>query len=191
MNTTIKNISGIAKRLISESVIDEATAIDALQKSKENRTSIVRELVAGFSVSAQRIAAVASEEFGSPVFDLDTIKADSLPREIVDIRLLRKHHALPLFKRGSRLFLAVSDPTNLRALDEIKFNTGLNTDSVLVEDDKLSIALENYIESQEEDIGDALGGLDDDSLEDLDIEAVDEDGERDDQDSETDEASYR
>ncbi|MEC8428489.1 MAG: type IV-A pilus assembly ATPase PilB, partial [Pseudomonadota bacterium] len=123
----------------------------------------------------------------SPIFDLDTINPESIPNKLVDTKLLQKHHTLPLFKRGNRLYLGVSDPTNLHALDEIKFNTGLNTDAVLVEENKLASALDKYLAAQEETIGDTLGGLDDDSLEDLDIEAVDEDGPKEDE-SDGDEA---
>jgi type IV pilus assembly protein PilB len=119
---------------------------------------------------------------------LNTIALNNLPKDLVDNKLLQKHCTLPLFKRGNRLFLAVCDPTNLHALDEIKFNTGLNTDAILVEGDKLSKAIDDFISAQEETISDTLGGLDDDSLEDLDIEAVDDDSGTDDDSSDADEA---
>lgn len=188
MDTSKRPLTGLARRLVAEGVISEEIAQDASEKARENRSSVVRELVGGFSVASNKVASLASEEFGSPVFDLDSIKTDTLPTGIVDTKLLKQHHTLPLFKRGNRLFLAVSDPTNLHALDEVKFNTGLSTDAILVEEDKLTAAIERYIESQEEDIGDALGGLDDEGLEELDVEAVDEDGNNDDDTSEADEA---
>lgn len=107
---------------------------------------------------------------------------------MVDNKLISKHHALPLFKRGNRLFVATADPTNLHALDEIKFNTGISTDAVLVEADKLTAALEQFLNAEEESIGDALGDLDEDALDDLDIEAVTDDAASNEDTSEADEA---
>ena len=180
-------LSGLARRLVADALIDEGTAKDSLSSANKNKSSFVRELINTHGISAQKIAAAASDEFGSPIFDIAALNLDTIPQKLVDPKLLKKHHTLPLFKRGNRLFLAVADPTNLHALDEIKFNTGLSTDAVLVEDDKLTVAIDNYLNSQEESIGDSLGGLDGDELE-LDIEAVDEDGPKDNDDAEMDEA---
>lgn len=190
MNEPVKVLSGLARRLVNDRLIEDTVATQALQSAQKNKISFVTELVANHGISAKKIAESAADEFGSPIFDLATINLDTLPNKLVDNKLLKKHHTLPLFKRGNRLYLGVSDPTNLHALDEIKFNTGLNTDAVLVEEDKLSNELEKYLSAQEESIGDTLGGLDDDALEDLDIEAVDEDRgtNRDDDSSEADEA---
>ena len=87
------------------------------------------------------------------------------PKELVDAKLIRNLHALPLFKRGNRLHVAVSDPTNLQALDEFKFNTGISTDAILVEESKLTSAIEKYLD----DADATLGDLEDTDLENLDI----------------------
>lgn len=180
-------ISGLARRLVNDNLIDEDSAISALASAKKNSIPIVFQLVRD-GIDPKAIALAASDEFGSPILDLNTLNTDSIPKDLVDAKLIQKHHVLPLFQRGNRLFLAVSDPTNLHALDEIKFNTGLNTDAILVEGDKLSEHIESFMQSQEESIGDALGGLDDEALDGLDIEAVDEEGGTDDTASEADEA---
>ena len=65
------------------------------------------------------------------MFDLDAIDLESIPRDIVDEKLIKKHHALPLFKRGNRLYIGISDPMNLAAIDEIKFQAGINTEAIL------------------------------------------------------------
>lgn len=188
MNTPVKPLSGLPRRLVADGIINEDTARSALQASREHKSSFVDELIKGHGVSAKLIATAASEEFGTPIFDLDSLNTDMLPSGLVDPKLLTKHHVLPLFKRGSRLFLALADPTNLRAIDEVKFNTGLNTDAVLVEADKLQHTLEAFLNRQDDDINDTLGGLDEE-LDNLDIEAVDDHGGRDDRDtSEADEA---
>ncbi len=189
MNSNSAVISGLARRLINDGLIDESTALDVLKQSAQNKTPFALQLVSSTDLDSKSIAAAASDEFGTPIIDLDSFNVLSIPTGIVDQKLIKKHQALPLFKRGNRLFVAVSDPTNLHALDEIKFNTGKTTEAILVEADKLQASIEAYFNRQEESIGDALGGLDEDSLEDLDIQAVDEDGPSDDGDgTEVDEA---
>ena len=170
-----KVLSGLAKRLVADGLLDEELARQALSIADSNKSNFIKELITNHDVSSRAIAASASDEFGTPIFDLTALNKESMPQKLIDPKLVKKHHALPLFKRGSRLHLAVADPTNLHALDEIKFNTGLNVDAVLVEADKLSEFIEGFLNSQEESLGDALGGLDDDALGELDIEAVDED----------------
>jgi type IV pilus assembly protein PilB len=120
------------------------------------------------------IAEAASDEFGAPLFDLSAFNVALAPKDLVDPKLAQQHHALPLYKRGNRLFLAVSDPTNLRAIDEIKFHTGASTEAILVEERLLADAIARYVEANDRPLGD-LGELDDASLENLDIEAVDQD----------------
>ena len=182
-------LSGLAKRLVADGLLGEEAAQQALTTAGNNKSTFINELISNHSVSAKDIASSASDEFGTPIFDLSSLNQESIPQKLIDPKLVKKHHALPLFKRGSRLHLAVADPTNLHALDEIKFNTGLNVDAVLVEADKLSQSIESYLNAQEESLGDALGGLDDEALGDLDIEAVDEGAEPSDDDGgEVDEA---
>ncbi len=168
-------LSGLARRLVADGLIEEDIAQQALSSAGSNKSNFINELISSHDINARAIASAASDEFGTPIFDLTSLNQESIPQKLVDPKLVKKHHALPLFKRGSRLHLAVADPTNLHALDEIKFNTGLNVDAVLVEADKLSQSIDNYLNAQEESLGDALGGLDDEALGDLDIEAVDED----------------
>ncbi len=188
MNASAPVISGLARRLVTDKLITEEQAQTALSATKKRKSQFVSQIIE-LGIDPLRIANSASDEFGSPVIDLDTLNLESLPRTLVDPKLIQKHHVLPLFKRGNRLFLGVSDPTNLHALDEIKFNTGLNTDAVIVEANKLSSSIEAFLNAQEESLGDTLGGLDDDALDDLDIEAVDEDASpADDGSSDADEA---
>lgn len=188
MNANSPMIGGLARRLINDGLIDEETAIETTKQSAKAKIPFALQLVVSSNISAKDIALAASEEFGTPIIDIDAFNVESIPVDVVDHKLIRKHHTLPLYKRGNRLFVAVSDPTNLHALDEIKFNTGKTTDAVLVEADKLNTAIDAYFKRQEETIGDAFDGLDEDSLDDLDIEAVDEDGPSDDGDTEADEA---
>ncbi len=188
MNNPSPPLSGLARRLVTDSLLDAELANKAVAQAKKDKIPFVQHLVNSGVLDARTLARIASEEFGSPVFDLDALNKEMIPQKLVDDKLIKKHHTLPIAKRGNRLFLAVTDPTDLHALDEIKFNTGTNTEAVLVEADKLKSAIERYLNSQEENLGEALGGLDGE-LEDLDVEAVDENTKHDDPGgSEADEA---
>ena len=172
-------LSGLARRLVDEGVLDPDSAIAATDDARKTGTPFVSYLVQNGMVESRVIATNAAQEFGVPLLDLSVFDIEAIPRDLVTEKLIRQHNALPLVRRGVRLFVAVSDPTNLQALDEIKFQTGVTTDPVLVEEDKLAALIEQFLSAQEDD---GLGDLDDDDLEDLDMEAFDEDGPQDDDD---------
>lgn len=176
MSSASPPLSGLARRLVNDGLLEQNLAKDALVQASKQKIPFVQHLVQNAILDAKTIAQIAADEFGTPLFDLKSLNPDSIPNKLVDLKLIEKHHTLPLIKRGSRLFVAVADPTNLHALDEIKFNTGLNTEAILVEADKLSAVIEKFITSQEESIGDALGGLGDDSLENLETEGGSKEG---------------
>jgi len=145
---------GIAGRLIGEGVLTAEQAREAEQDAKAMRVSLIRYLIDTLDVDSRELAEMASAEFGVPVFDLASMNREMLPEHQIDAELMAKHHAVPLFRRGNRLFVAVSDPMNLGALDEFKFAAGINTDAVLVEDAALSKLIA--------DMGEQSGGFDSD-----------------------------
>lgn len=163
-------LSGLPRRLVLDNLLNAEDTIDYIAASKRNGVSFVNYLVKESILDALTIASIAAEEFGTPIYNLDVHNVSAIPKDLVDPKLIAKYQTLPLFKRGNRLFLAVTDPTNLQALDDIKFNTGLSTDAILVEADKLEAAIERFLNAQEESLGDTLGGLDDEGLGDLDVE---------------------
>jgi type IV pilus assembly protein PilB len=174
MNNPQPTLSGLARRLVNDGLLDQELARKALAQASKEKVPFVQHLVNNALLDSRTIARVASDEFGTPLFDLDALNRDSIHPKLINEKLIRKHHTLPLMRRGNRLFIALTDPTDLHALDEIKFNTGINTEPILVEADKLSQAIEKYLNASEESLGDTLGGLDGEDLENLDIEAVDE-----------------
>src|SRR5215475_11150456 len=139
-------LGGLPQRLVQDGVVDEAAMLDAVNAARERKTSVVTQLVAAGAANARDIAVAASNEFGVPLFDLDAIALDLESVRLVNDKLLAKHRVLPLFRRGKRLFLAVADPTNLHAIDEVKFATGLGIEAIVVEDDKLQKALDRALE---------------------------------------------
>lgn len=167
-------LSGLARRLVEDDLLDDAKARDASAEAQKTRVPFVTYLVQANMVSSSDIANAASEEFGTPLLDIAALDPDAIPKNLVDEKLIRANHAIPIFHRGNRLFVAVSDPTNRKGLDEIKFQTGITTEEVLVEENKLSAFIEAFLESQESG---GLGDLGDDDV-DLDLEAVEEGGGR-------------
>jgi type IV pilus assembly protein PilB len=151
MATTQKAIkpSGLAWRLVRDQLISEERAQNAHREALKRQQQFVQYLVQEEHLDSLRIALAAAQEFGVPLLDLDAIDTVDLPMGLVDVDLISKHRALPILRRGNRLYLGVSDPTNHRALDEIRFNTGLATHAVLVEEEKLSAAIERAMEIQD------------------------------------------
>ena len=153
--------SGLAKCLIDKGLLTEQNAKLYRQEALKNKQTLYSYLCDQKIIPIKTMTDVTSAEFGIPFFDLDAIDLSSLPVSLVSAKLIKTHNALPLFKRGSRLFVATSDPTNLQALDEIKFHTRLNIENILVEEDKLLKAIDKALESAESAISELLiDGLD-------------------------------
>jgi type IV pilus assembly protein PilB len=186
MSTPAKkiNLSGLARKLVLDGLLDEEKALSAFEESQKKKKPFVRLIVENKLVASSAIALAAAEEFGAPLVDIDLLEIDPDVIKLVKEDLIKKHNALPIFKRGKRLAVAVSDPTNIQALDEIKFATSLTTDAVVVEEDKLAKTIEKAMEAADGGLGD----MDDEDFEDLDDLEVAEDGPQDQDDSEVDDA---
>ncbi len=178
------NLSGLARCLIQDNLLTEEQAQRAFEESLKKKTPFVTHLVTNKILNSLDIALSASRGFGVPIFDLEVIDLDVLPRELVAEKLVRTHHTLPLFKRGNRLFLAVSDPTNHQGLDEIRFSTGLASEAILVEEEKLAKMIEKVLEDQESTMDELL----DADLDNLDISTGDDDAGSDESNLDVDEA---
>ncbi|MDA8361205.1 MAG: type IV-A pilus assembly ATPase PilB [Gammaproteobacteria bacterium] len=141
-------LSGLAARLVRDKLLSMQDAEKINNESVTNKVSFIVRLVESRKLDALTIARAASEEFGIPLLDISAFDPESLPVKAVDTKLITRHRVLPLFKRGTRLYVAVADPTNVAALDEIKFNTGLIPEPILVEENKLSTLIDRNLDSQ-------------------------------------------
>src|SRR5246127_5637750 len=159
-------LGGLPQRLVQDGVVEEAAMLDALAAARERKTNVVTQLVSSGVANARDIAVAASNEFGVPLFDLDSVNLDIDIVRLVSDKLIAKHRVLPIFRRGKRLFLAVADPTNLHAVDEVKFQTSLGIEAIIVEDDKLQKALDKAIEQ----VDNQMSALSDD--EGMDLESL-------------------
>ncbi|MEM1114310.1 MAG: type IV-A pilus assembly ATPase PilB [Pseudomonadota bacterium] len=172
-DTTVRRLSGLAGRLVAEGLISTEEAVQAQTEAPLERMHFVQYLVSRRNIDGRRLAEIASQEFGVPLLDINAFNNSMIPDGLVEVELVTKNHALPLYHRGNRLFIAVSDPTNLAALDEMKFHTGINTDAILLEESTLSAAISAWVETQDS-LGDGLsdlGGLDAEDLDDIDVSA--------------------
>jgi type IV pilus assembly protein PilB len=159
------NLNGLARSLNQAGLIDADKAQQALEIAKNEKVSFITVAVQKGFVDSLQVAILASTEFGLPLLDLAAFDAELLAKDIVSNDLIEKHKVLPLFKRGNRLFVAQSDPSNIIAIDEIKFNTGMNVEPIVVEEDKLAAMVEKFVSAEESSFDD----FDDEDL-DVDIE---------------------
>ncbi|MFV1973655.1 MAG: type IV-A pilus assembly ATPase PilB [Thiohalobacterales bacterium] len=164
------HLSGLARRLVMDGLIDEQEASRAHEGAIKKHQHFVSYLVDNKILNSQDIAWSGAQEFGVPLFDMSVMDLEAAPISMVSEKLIRQHHALPLFKRGNRLYIAISDPTNLGAIDEFKFHTGINTEGVLVEEQKLHKAIEFALDEMDT----AMSDLMDADLDNLDITSGDD-----------------
>jgi len=175
MNVATANlvgITGITRRLVIDGVLSEADARRALDEATKAKKSAQSYLLEQRMVSVAQVAAANSTEFGIPLFDASALEFKYSAVKLVSEDLINKHLALPLIKRGNRLFVAVADPTNTRALDDIKFATNLAVEPILVDEDKLRRTIDQALMSN-----DSLdqGGEDEEGLENLESIGGDDD----------------
>lgn len=163
-------LSGLAKRLVNDGVFSAEVATEAIQQANNSKKPFIAHIVEQRLVSAHRAACAASDEFGLPLIDLDVFAIDNIPQSLISENLITKHHALPLMKRDNRLYVAISDPTNIQALDEFKFHTGITTEAVIVEEDKLTRTIDQFLDSGNS----ALDDLNDEDLENLELDETPE-----------------
>ena len=161
------NLAGLPRRLVQDGLISEEDLLEAADAAKKEKMPLVAYLVSEELADSRDIAVAASHEFGVPLLDLDAVETDLEVVRAVDQKLINKHRVIPLIRRGQRLFLGVADPTNLQAIDDIKFQTTLRIDPVVVELDKLEDRIVKAIEA----VDTSMSDMDDDDfdLENLDV----------------------
>ena len=131
--------------MIQKGLLAEREAEKVQAKANETGVTFVEELVAGKKFGEAEVAEFAAQTFGFPLIDLNAFETDHLPVKFIDAKALQGRRALPLYQRGNRLFVAISDPTNRAAMDQIKFQTGLHIEPVVVEDNKLGAVISTLL----------------------------------------------
>ncbi|WP_028490936.1 type IV-A pilus assembly ATPase PilB [Thioalkalivibrio sp. ALE19] len=166
-SNTTPRLPGLAKRLVDNGLIAQDIAQQLVEQARTQQTPLMALLADKGDVPEPRLVEAAAEEFGLPVLDMAAFDEEVIPRDHLNEKLIQKHHALPLMQRGNRLFIAVSDPTNLVATDEFKFATGMPVEAVLVEPKKLDRAIDDALNAASQ----LMEDLGDDELDSLNVEA--------------------
>ena len=182
--TTDFVFSGLAKCLIQEELITEKDAKKYIEEAKKNRLSLISYLVSNKIVDPRIVAVKASAEFGVPFLDLDAIDPKNIPINLISEKLIRKYSSLPLWKRGKTLFIAISDPTSTLGFDDIKFQSLLNIETVLVEENKLIKTIEAALEAVDTTMSELL----DSDLDNLNVTTGDEEPSKSDANADIDDA---
>ena len=165
-------LSGLPRRLVQDGIVSEEDVQQAAEAARKEKLPLVAYLVGNEMADSRAVAVAASHEFGVPLLDLDAIEVDLDCLRAVDQKLLTKHRVLPLLRRGQRLFLGIADPTNLQAIDDVKFQTSLRIEAVVVEQAKLEERITRALES----LDTSMSALDDGDfdLENLDVSSGDD-----------------
>ncbi len=166
-NPQQSTLSGLARALVQAGRIKEPEAEVLLSQATATRTTFIEQLVSSRKAKSIDIARFASETFGYPLLDFAAFDDSHIPKTAIDRKLIAAHRVIPLHKRGNRLAVAIADPTNLRALDEIRFQTGMAVDPVVVDEAQLAPVVVKLSESAEETIKNLAG-------EDINLEFTDE-----------------
>jgi type IV pilus assembly protein PilB len=178
MNTELKvtsNLNGLARRLVMEDVLDEATAENACAQSNKKNKTLLGWLIKNEAPKADMFAAIAADEYGIPLIDISAFNLSQAPVSLVSEALIEKHQALPLHLRGNQLFIGMKDPTDHELIDEIAFSSGFHVEPILVSANQLEAAIERAMEAttpafddfdEEEGLEDVAFQIDADSVED-------------------------
>ena len=141
-------LTGISARLVADSIITTEQAQTAIREASKKQVSLISYLSQALDIDSYDLAEIASTEFGVPLLDLSAIDRSTFPDKLVSAALMSKHQTIPIFRRGNRLFIALADPTNIAALDEIKFATGISTEAVVVDERVLARLLAELLDQQ-------------------------------------------
>lgn len=159
---------GLSTLFIRKGLLTEEQLSAAVSKARQRRQALVSVIVQEDLITAKNVAELCYQEYGTPLLDLDEFDVKSIPEDFLNKKLIEKHRCLPLFKRGNRLYIGTSDPTNISALEDFQFSAGLHAEAILVEEDKLAKALEAVLE---DDLGALdMAGLDESALADMEVQ---------------------
>ena len=160
-------LTGLARALVSQQWLTEEEAEALMKQARTSNEHFVTQVLSNKKIKAIKLAEFAATQFGFPYFDLNAIDPEVIPKKILDPKLIHSRRVVALYQRGNRLSVAVSDPTNLQAIDEIKFQTNQAVDIIVVEDDKLGKLIAQIGESE----NNTLTSID---TEDLDLDFTDD-----------------
>lgn len=168
--THTTSLSALARTLVQQGKLIEQEAEAIQSQANSSAVSFVSQLILSRKMTALDVAQFASQTFGFPLLDLSALDIEHIPDGLLPGKLMQERRVLGLYKRGTRLFVAMSDPTNVQVLDEIKFQTSMLVDPIVVEDDKLAKLVEKAGETASDKLDELVG-------EDVDMDMLEAEGE--------------
>ena len=150
-------LSGLGRAMVQRGLLPERDAEAIQSQAKTARVGFVEQLILGKKLKETEIAEFAATTFGLPLLDLAAIDAAQMPLKVVDDKFLQNRRAVPLFQRGNKLYVGISDPTNRAVLDELKFQTGLQIEPIVVEDVKLGTLIQKFLKASDTSLQDLVG----------------------------------
>lgn len=148
VTTDEQRLQGIAQLIVHENLLDKEKTLDYQCLARKNKQSLLQYLTSNNILEAQTIASIIAKNYGVPIIDLDSIAQEAIPVSLIDEKLIRRHNVVPLYTHGHHLFLAIEDPGQQASLQEIQFHTGLHTNAVVVESNKLAVFIDKLLQNK-------------------------------------------
>jgi type IV pilus assembly protein PilB len=150
-------LSGLGRAMVQRGLLPERDAEAIQSQATTARVGFVEQLILGKKLKEAEIAEFAATTFGLPMVDLAAIDPEQMPLKAVDDKFLQSRRAVPLFQRGNKLYVGMSDPTNRAILDELKFQTGQQIEPIVVEDTKLATLLQKLLKANATSLREVVG----------------------------------
>jgi type IV pilus assembly protein PilB len=163
--------NGLLVSLIRAGIIQEDQSASLQEQARHDKKGLVSFLIDNDIISSSHLAELCEQEYGIPLLDLDAFELTEIPPKYLNAKLIEKHHALPIYTQGNTLFIAVSDPTNVTALEDFGFTFSLHTEALLVDERKLQYAIHRVIDPTDDDFSKSMS---DDAIGEIDAGDVDE-----------------
>ncbi len=163
--------NGLLVSLIRAGIIQDHQSSQLQDKARNEKKTLVTYLIDNDIISSSQLAELCEQEYGIPLLDLDAFELTEIPQKYLNTKLIEKHHALPIYTQGNTLFIAVSDPTNVTALEDFGFTFSLHTEALLVDERKLQRAIQRLADPTEDDFSKSMS---DDSIGEIEVGDVDD-----------------
>ena len=162
------NHFGLLNIVVEHGLLSTEQAQAAASNCASQNKPFLTFLIENDLVHSSTVAKLCCQEFSTPLFDLTTYDINQLPADLLNEKRIIQHSALPLFVRGSRLYVAIGDPTNNSALEEFQFNAGMRTEAILVCEKQLLDTISKVFESDSNAL--AISDFDEQELADIELD---------------------
>jgi type IV pilus assembly protein PilB len=163
--------NGLLISLIRAGIIQDDQSGVLQDRARNEKKNLVTYLIDNDIISSSQLAELCEQEYGIPLLDLDAFELAEIPQKYLNSKLIEKHHALPIYTQGNTLFIAVSDPTNVTALEDFGFTFSLHTEALLVDERKLQRAIQRLVDPTEDDFSKSMS---DDNIGEIEVGDVDD-----------------